>query len=333
MIMAKIQELYDRATGEAIYPRTCTEAVYDSQGRDLETRLVSVEKDTDDKLADYTTATQLRDGLAAKQDALTITDDLELTARGVLSVAERAKREAFYDMWDSACVMQGQLFTDGSCAVPVIGEADRNKGTCTISDTELDYSDAVKVSLCRKMLMGTNLQEAYSASNVGVQKAFFPIVSSGATSTYGMYSGQSKVRVVQLGQYNGRLSSSNAGYMFYGCTSLEEIRGRLELLTNDTSRTFTVCTSLREVRLRIGSQCSGVSILDCPHLSLESIQWLIDDRLGSHDATVTVHPDVFAKLTGDTSNAAAAALTEVELAQWAQALDAAMKKNITFATI
>ena len=62
MIMAKIQELYDRATGEAIYPRTCTEAVYDSQGRDLETRLASVEKDTDDKLTDYATATQLRDG-------------------------------------------------------------------------------------------------------------------------------------------------------------------------------------------------------------------------------------------------------------------------------
>lgn len=226
--------------------------------------------------------------------------------RQVMVNLGRPDTAVFYDMWDSACVMQGQLFTDGSCAVPVIGEADRNKGTCTISDTELDYSDAVRVFLCRKMLMGTNLQEAYSASNVGVQKAFFPIVSSGATSTYGMYSGQSKVRVVQLGQYNGRLSSSNAGYMFYGCTSLEEIRGRLELLTNDTSRTFTGCTSLREVRLRIGSQCSGVSLSDCPHLSPESIQWLIDDRLGSHDATITLHATAFARLTEEILAAAEA---------------------------
>ena len=51
------------------------------------------------------------------------------------------------------------------------------------------------------------------------------------------------------------------------------------------------------------------------------------------DSTVTVHKDVYAKLTGDTTNEAAAALTEEELAQWMAITEAAAAKNISFATI
>lgn len=51
------------------------------------------------------------------------------------------------------------------------------------------------------------------------------------------------------------------------------------------------------------------------------------------DSTVTVHKDVYAKLTGDTTNEAAAALTEEELAQWMAITEAAAAKNISFATV
>ena len=50
------------------------------------------------------------------------------------------------------------------------------------------------------------------------------------------------------------------------------------------------------------------------------------------EITVTVHPDVYAKLTGDTTNAAAAALTADELARWQEVLAEAAEKQITFAT-
>ena len=49
------------------------------------------------------------------------------------------------------------------------------------------------------------------------------------------------------------------------------------------------------------------------------------------DSTVTVHSDVYAKLTGDTTNAAAAALTEEELAQWMAIMVTAGEKGIVFA--
>lgn len=50
------------------------------------------------------------------------------------------------------------------------------------------------------------------------------------------------------------------------------------------------------------------------------------------NSTVHIHADVYAKLTGDTSNAAAAALTPDELEQWQQVMVDAAGKNITFAT-
>ena len=49
--------------------------------------------------------------------------------------------------------------------------------------------------------------------------------------------------------------------------------------------------------------------------------------------TITVHPDVYAKLTGDTTNEAAAALTPEELAAWQQVLADAVDRNISFATV
>ena len=50
------------------------------------------------------------------------------------------------------------------------------------------------------------------------------------------------------------------------------------------------------------------------------------------NSTITLHPNVYAKLTGDTTNPAAAALTPQELAQWMEVLTDAVDKNITFAT-
>jgi len=48
----------------------------------------------------------------------------------------------------------------------------------------------------------------------------------------------------------------------------------------------------------------------------ESVNHTIKNRRGTNAITITVHPDVYAKLTGDTTNAAASALTADELAKW-----------------
>ena len=69
-----------------------------------------------------------------------------------------------------------------------------------------------------------------------------------------------------------------------------------------------------------------------PLLTFSTMQYLVTNAANTSPITVTVHPDVYAKLTGDTTNAAAAALTAEELAQWQQLVTDATSKNINFAT-
>lgn len=69
-----------------------------------------------------------------------------------------------------------------------------------------------------------------------------------------------------------------------------------------------------------------------PLLTLDTMQYLVTNAKNTEPITVTVHPDVYAKLTGDTANAAASALTADELAQWQALVTTANSKNISFAT-
>ena len=69
-----------------------------------------------------------------------------------------------------------------------------------------------------------------------------------------------------------------------------------------------------------------------PLLTFSTMQYLVTNAANTSSITVTVHPDVYAKLTGDTTNAAAAALSASELAQWQQVATNAAAKNIAFAT-
>lgn len=68
-------------------------------------------------------------------------------------------------------------------------------------------------------------------------------------------------------------------------------------------------------------------------LSFDSVKYLVANATNSSAITIKVHPDVYAKLTGDTTNEAAAALSAAELAQWQEVLMDAANKNISFATV
>jgi|GEM_PF-6283348 hypothetical protein len=114
---------------------------------------------------------------------------------------------------------------------------------------------------------------------------------------------------------------------FSHCPKLHTIIGPLYGSDNNPAP-FRGCASL--VNLPGFGWKGNLDISDSPLLSLSSVSALIDK--GDNDTTVTVHADVFAKLTGDMTNEAAAALTDDEKAAWAAVLEAACAKNISFAT-
>ena len=118
---------------------------------------------------------------------------------------------------------------------------------------------------------------------------------------------------------------------FRDCSSLREVHPSLIFTKlpsyGQNAIPFRGCSSLERLfaEFRVNAY-----LQDCPKLSLASVEYIASHS--SAGVTVTVHPDVYAKLTGDTTNAAAAALTADELAQWQEVLGQAVAKNISFAT-
>lgn len=126
---------------------------------------------------------------------------------------------------------------------------------------------------------------------------------------------------------------SKANGMFSNNLSLHTIKG-LSLKgiskASDCTNIFNNCLALETLEL-LNLRCD-ISLKDCSKLSLASIAYMIEHAANTSPITITVHADVYAKLTGDTTNEAAAALTPEELVQWQQVLADAVAKNISFAT-
>ena len=94
------------------------------------------------------------------------------------------------------------------------------------------------------------------------------------------------------------------------------------------SRVFIGCPQLEDFTLIRLSTDLGIP--EVPKASLKSMQTLVDYAINTTPITVSVHPDVYAKLTGDITNPAAAALGMKETYQWATLLQTAADKQIQF---
>lgn len=196
--------------------------------------------------------------------------------------------------------------------------------------TGITYPEAMRIMDCRlqQVESTTSLQTAFDASVVGVLKAVFPFKSKYRTGTTQFLCFGQKLITKFIWPTNG--TTTNAQFMFDGCAALKEIKGTIIFEHGcNVEHTFRACAALEEVRIIL--RRSAISLADSPKLSINSIRG-IGKESTLQAATITVHPDVYAKLTGDTTNAAAAALTPEELAQWQQLLTDAAAKNITFAT-
>ena len=124
------------------------------------------------------------------------------------------------------------------------------------------------------------------------------------------------------------LSAATSTLKFDNYFNLRAIIGKVFSYKRPVS--FPGCKKLEYFRFIISAD---FNVQSCPLVRLDSLQYLVANAAnGSTVITVTVHPDVYAKLTGDTSNAAVQALTVEELAQWQALVATAQQKKISFAT-
>lgn len=130
---------------------------------------------------------------------------------------------------------------------------------------------------------------------------------------------------------------SNMQGAFEGCLKLKEI---MPAIIDDTDSSFSWHTAFSQCAelesFQIKELRHNLNLKESPKLSLATMQYLVNNAstkiTAESPVVVTVHADVFAKLTGDMTNEAAAALTDDEKTAWAAVLTAATSKYISFAT-
>lgn len=129
---------------------------------------------------------------------------------------------------------------------------------------------------------------------------------------------ESKFKTIYLCPESTFVRFSSCTYLFYGCRQLVTIVGGVTFENATHNYAFTACKSLQNVKFE--QLRYNVDLKDSPLLTLESFQYLVENAANTSAIAVTVHADVYAKLT------------DPQQADWYAVNTAAQGKHISFAT-
>lgn len=301
--MAQITTLTDRQSGAPLYPVTSTKAIFSESGEDLDALLAGQKQDLQNSLRGYAQKTDLTEGLAKKQDSLSTSDDLQITDGHQLSLTAKAKMRLFIDLWNEACGTYGKYDP---------ANAPDSDHPFYLNTLWLTYEEAVAVMIL-PVMNPSNLNRLYH--DVKTARTHMPTLSYMSVSNGNTTFKGSSFEVIEAG------SISVGSNMFKNCKNLRRVS--IYAPNNNTSipDIWSGCAKLEDIEFPIVYRTS-FSLSDSPLLSLPTAQRIVSKTSASGAAiTITVHPDVYAKLTDETNE------------EWHKVLTDAADKNINFATI
>lgn len=172
----------------------------------------------------------------------------------------------------------------------------------------MTYEEAVEVMIAGRPCNSGDTQGFYSYKPIRTNLPIFAALSG--FNEFAFVNDTVEVFRFSNANYN-RITDP---YAFYLCARLHTIIGRIKA---ELQSVFGQCPKLTDVEVAVKE---GITLYlgGCPSLSLESFRYMVDN---SGTCTITVHPDVYAKLTDEANT------------EWHQVLIDAADKNITFATV
>ena len=239
---------------------------------------------------------------------------------------DKAKRAVFNDMFNLAAGSDGGYKPS---------EAPDPAKPYLLNTLWLSYEEAAKIYSINGADAGHVLPDIgyrfslyYGASYMQGVRTLFRVV--GKTTMAGMFFMCRELEVLNL-----EITGGYVNWLLRGNSKLWKVIGFVEINDLPANYSLIVDAPLLE-EITIKGLSHNVGLYGAPKLSAGSMQRLVDNASTAITAekpvVVIVHADVFAKLTGDTTNEAAAALTDDEKTAWAAVLTAATSKYISFAT-
>lgn len=234
-----------------------------------------------------------------------------------VNAAERARLEAvdalwqrppqwLIDLWNMVCGANGKYNTE-------TGYFELN------GLTDISCEEAIAImAYYRPVEYGDTCEGMFSACKT---RTLCPIVQTQSVSFSRMFQNANNLEKVILVNYNAlsRVTPTSMSWMFDGCSKLKSVEGILDLEnTTSTNLAFRNCTAL--IDIKIINLKNAISFENSPLLSLETVRFLIDNAANTAPISISVHVDVYAKLT-DPGNV-----------EWYELNRKAIEKQISFAS-
>lgn len=224
-----------------------------------------------------------------------------------------SKMELFCDLFTEACIVRKMY---GLAIKEQYGYARIIDGVfdCMLNGLSLTYEEAVRIYNAGP-IQSSHTVVSLQFNNNSEVRTNLPLKYMGGVveANYAFVSG-TNIEVI-----NARGISLYINTIF-GCGKLRRIVSPVQMARNIDN--FKRCPMLEDVELVFtNTSPMAVSFADCPLLSLASLQYMVSNTRNKAAVTITVHPDVYAKLTDETNE------------EWHKVLTDAADKNINFATI
>lgn len=340
--MAQISTLKDRRD-KVFYPVTSIKAVFDDEGRDLETRLADERVSTNASISNVqATMTASMGGKVDKvsgkglsSNDYTAADKSKLAAlptrAGLSAEIELAKRLLFRDRWLARLALTSFMptYEDDVAATTEDCEAFGLNGLL------LSYDEAVVVDAVSPGISNDGTELHSFVLKDSPARTLFPVVmAKQTTSMASMFDNAVNLEAVALTQ-RGAAGVGPTSILRFAltCRNLHTIYGEIDMsrITTESSANmaFTSCNDLENVRLK--NLKVSVSFPQSHKLSLESLVYLVENAANTTAITIGVHANVYAKLSGDTNNSGYINLSAEEKVAWTSLVAVAAEKNIQFA--
>ena len=207
-------------------------------------------------------------------------------------------------------------------AVGEWGSYDAQADRYLIADLSLTYTEALKTYHAGALSFSAEQQYA---GGLGIRVNLPPTFgyNNTVTQTQKFYgNGTIEVAILARSPNGFCCFSSVLPTFFSGCKKLRSIPTQIRT----DSFSFTGCTALADVKL-YGIKANS-SFADCPAISSESLSYLITNSAATAEAPViiTVHPDVYAKISGTYSWSGSSSQARI----WESLAPLAAAKHITF---
>lgn len=280
--MAKIKILTDRQ-GEKFYPVTTSQAVKDSEGNVLDDKLNTLEQKVDS---------------AVTQEVLDTTLENYSTTDDVVQIVNNSQLKEFAEEWST------------------YGTSDLTGNSPIFFANNTRYTlEEAKLILQEGIITLPNIRCISNSEIKGTVRTDFSY-----TDMYVDFSGFihqcPNLEILNLGGTGQNIYVDDATSFIRTAYRLKEIRGDLYFTdAKGLDTIFTETPNLESVNIKRLNK--NINLSECPKLTYDTFNTInrfkavLDDYI-----FIIVHPDVYAKFAGDTTNEAASKLSDTELQKW-----------------